>query len=215
LNLKDGLAGYKLNDVYVLEEWNEYDPKIIFVQKTYMDLPVKYKVVYISPQGVPHLRQITIAGKPTGDVIFPPEIAILRLMRMMRLNDKICFRFAPDPEQLDAILLEQEFDPMEQQRTKSKLFNEINKHNKRVQIPTDYCHYDEISKFFKTRKSGDKFWTSPDKQFVIQSVTKIGKEWIIDATNMNQTTLTFDFRFFWNKRLYKEQPRSFVKESKV
>lgn len=121
----------------------------------------------------------------------------------------------PDPEQLDSILLQQEFDPMAQHAEKSKLFNDINRHNKAVQIPTGYNCYQKILDYFKTRNPGDKFWTSPEKQYVIQSVIKQGKQWTITTTDMNQATVEFCVANFLHKRLYSDQPRSFAKESKV
>lgn len=220
-NIKEELKQYKLDDVYILEEWDRYDPKKIIVEKTHMGFPVKYKVVYISPEGIPHLRKLTVTGNPTGESMLPPEAAAINMLRRINVNaqglidDLVCQRFTPDPEQLDSILLQAEFDPMAQHRDKSKLFNEINKHNKAVQVPTDWNNWPKIADFFKGLVPGDKFWTSPEKQYVIQSVVKAGREWCITATDMNQATVTFNFSHFQHKRLYKERPRSFSKESKV
>jgi hypothetical protein len=219
--ISDEMKQYKLGDIYILEEWCRDNPKSISVHKTYTGYPAKYKVVFISPEGIPYLRQLTSTGNPTGEICLPPEIPMLTVLKHLdviaanAISSYNQQRFVPDPEQLDAILLQQEFDPMAQHRDKSKLFGEINKHNKSVQIPTDYFSFNKIASFFKSQKAGDKFWTSPDKQFVVQSVVKAGREWVITATDMNQATVTFNFSSFRNKRLYKEQPRSFAKESKT
>lgn len=221
-NLKEVFKHYELNGVYLLEEWNRYNPKLIIApKKTHMGFPMKYKVVYISPQGIPYLRKLTSTGNPTGDSFLPPEAIELISLRSLARNggfstiDEVCQRFIPDPEQLDAILLQEEFDPMAQHRDKSKLYNEINKHNKKAAIRTDSYGFNQIGKFFKSAKPGDMFWTAPEKQYVVQSVIKTGRDGEITATDMNHATVTFNFSYFMYKRLYKEKPRSFSQETKV
>lgn len=218
-NLKEECKQYKLNDIYIRQSRYGLDEDFD-VEETALGFPVKYKVVYISPMGVPYLRKITHTGNATGDAFIPGEAPILRaLMYQAQMgtqqDNAYNERFVPDPDALDAILLQEEFDPMAAQKEKSKLYNEINKHNKKVQIPTDYKHYHKIGEFFKSLKAGDKFWTSPEKQFIIQSVVKNGKQWDITATDVNQATVVFNFSRFFHKRLYKERPRSFSKESKL
>lgn len=68
-HLKVDMANYKLGDTYILEEWNKLTPKQVHVHKTHMGFPVKYRVVYVSPEGVPHLRKLTSAGNPTGEAL--------------------------------------------------------------------------------------------------------------------------------------------------
>jgi len=213
-NIAEELKQYKIGDIYVLEEWDNWDPKNVIVKETTLGFPVKFKVCYISTEGIPYLRKITNKGNPTGEVYLPPEaIAVNSLRRSAWIGDPACQRFVPDPEQMDSILLQQEFDPMAQQRDKSKLYNEINKHNKNVSVPTSHADFNKIADFFKSKLPGDKFWTSPDKQYVIQSVTKVGKQYEIKCTDMNQQTVTFNFSYFTFRRLYSKQPRSFTKES--
>lgn len=216
-NIKEQLKHYKLGDVYVLEEWYKNTPDEVVVYETSMGFPAKYKVVYISDQGIPYLRKLTGTGNPTGDAMIPPEaVAVAAIKRSTNgtnlLGHQLCQRFVPDPEQLDSILLQQDFVPMAQHRDKSKLYNEINKHNKSIAIST--YDFNKIANFFKSKNPGDTFWTTPDKQFVIQSVVKVGTQYVITCTDMNQQTVTFNFSHFFNTRLYKDQPRSFGKESK-
>lgn len=222
-DLKEDLKNYKLGDIYILESWDTSDPKNVWHEKTHMGFPVKYEVVHVSDTGIPYLRKLTSAGNPTGAAFIPPEAETINaIKRSLSINNTGLFahggtvqRFVPDPEQLDSILLQQEFDPMAQHAEKSKLFNEINKHNKRVQVSTGWNNFKDIADFFKSLKPGDKFWTSPEKQFVIQSVVKVGREYCITATDINQATVTFNFSHFTHRRLYRERPRSFSKESKV
>lgn len=212
--IKESLADYKLDNIYILEGRSLESPEVTEIDKTHMGFPTKFKVVYISPEGVPYLRKITSAGNPTGESLIPFEAETLHTLRNHAAYKRDWqSRFIPDPEQLDAILLQQEFDPMAQHRDKSKLYNEINKHNKSITIPTDYNSFNRIAHFFKCKKPGDKFWTGVDKQYIIQSVTKVGREYQIVCTDMNQATQTFNFNYFSYRRLYKEQPRSFAKES--
>ena len=221
-NIKDELKEFKLDNIYILETYETLNPKNVNVLTTHMGFPAKFKVVYISPEGIPYLRKITTTGNPTGDTYLPQGAILLReLQRGAKnigssyANNGYVDRFIPDPEELDSILLQQEFDPMAQHRDKSKLFNEINKHNKKVVVPTNHNDFQKIADFFKSRVAGDKFWTAPDKQFIIQSVVKAGREYCITATDINQKTQTFNFSYFNFRRLYSERPRSFAQESKI
>jgi hypothetical protein len=213
-NIKDALKNYKVGDIYIIEEWWD-DPKNTSVVETTMGFPKKYMVCHISSEGIPYLRQITGKGNPTGDTFLPPEAEAINVLRQYGHNGRLDnWRFTPDPEQMDSILLQTEFDPMEQHREKSKLYNQINKHNKSIAVQSSWTNgWKEVAAFFKARVAGDKFWTSPEKQYVIQSVAKVGKQYVITATDMNNATVTFGFSNFHGKRLYKEQPRSFKKES--
>ncbi len=215
-NIGEILKQYKLGDIFILEEWDHYNPKNVVVQETTLGFPKKFQVVYISAVGIPYLRQLTAKGNPTGETLVPPESAALNTLKNFynpALGNNINWRFTPDPEQMDAILLQTEFDPMAQQKEKSKLYNEINKHNKNVAIPTGWNDFNKIADFFKNLNPGDKFWTAPDKQYVIQSITKPGREYEIKCTDQNQKEVVFNISHFQFRRLYKEQPRSFSKEA--
>jgi hypothetical protein len=217
-NLKDKFKDYKLGDFYIREKFDPLSPKTKWVEKTHTGSPVKYKVVYITKSGIPYFRQITRTGNTTGAAIQPRELNTGALAMVGRSFNPINHglvseRFVQDPDQLDAILLQEEFDPMAEHAEKSRLFNEINKHNKEAMIPTGWSNLEDIKKFFKSLTPGDKFWTSPEKQFIIQSVAKQGREYVITATNINKETKTFSFSYFQHKRLYKTQPRSYKKES--
>lgn len=217
-DLKNKLGQYKLDQVYILERLDPFNPKASYVDKTYTGFPVKYKVVYISKTGIPVLRRISIAGNPTGDCIIPPEALALQALNSVTKNETLLngtpslARLVSDPEQLDSILLQEDFDPVEQHRKKSQLFNEINKHNKSIAVRTSN-NYNNIANFFKSKKPGDKFWTSIDKQFVIQSVTKVNREYVISCIDNNSQIVNFAFKDFMYSRLYSAQPRSFKKES--
>jgi hypothetical protein len=216
-HLKEKLGQYQLNSVYIFEHlWPGAEPE---VSKGHMGFPKKYKVVHISKMGIPFLRQLSAVGNPVGDAFIPPEAVSVRALEMVSeketklMNQPVNGRFVADPGQLDAILLQEQFDPMEAHREKSKLFNEINKHNKRVAVETGN-NYQSISNFFKRLQPGDKFWTSVEKQYVIQSVVKVNREYVITCTDINQATVEFRFSNFMYKRLYSEQPRSFHKETR-
>lgn len=213
--IADKLKNYKIGEIYILEQWDPYNPKDIEVNKTSMGFPKKYMVCYVSPEGIPYLRQITGKGNPTGDTIIPPEAQAVNILKRFHMATTAPenWRFTPDPDQMDSILLQTDFDPMELHREKSKLYNQINKHNKNVSVPTGWSDFGHIASFFKSRQPGDKFWTAPDKQYVIQSVAKVGREYVITCTDWNNATVTFNFSHFHCRRLYKEQPRSFSKES--
>lgn len=234
ISIREELKDFKLDDIYVMEEWYMRDPKTTWIAKGHMGFPLKFKVVYISPEGIPYIRKLNPNGRPTSDVYFPPQINELKefLDRnnpqaqqrqqpgfgFFNFNAKSSeYRFIPDPEQLDSILLQSDFNPTGDHKEKLLLFNEINKHNKSITIKTSYPNgYTNISKFFQSKKPGDKFWMGgPDNVFVVQSISKIGKQWVIEALDKNQQIQRFAYSFFQHKRLYKDQPRSFKRESKT
>lgn len=228
VSLKDELADYKLGDFYIMEECFGNNPKQWLPLKGHMGFNVKFKVVYISPEGIPYLRKLTPNGKPTGDVYLPDRAQVLKTLVLPNQYNPFSgvgvprdanYRFVPDPDQLDSILLQTDFQPTADHKDKLRLFNDINKHNKRVSVKTSaYAPnggYKAISAFFKTKVAGDKFWTSPDNVFVIQSIQKVGKEWEIMTLDKNQQEKKFNYSSFLWKRLYSEQPRSFAKESTI
>lgn len=226
-NIKDKLTKYQLGDFYLSESFDSIEPNIKYLDKTALGFPVKYEVVAISECGIPYLRQCSAKGH-VGELIIPPELKILAALedyatRMSNVNEAMVDwrgrtylrQFIPDPDQYDAILLQKEFNPVEQQIEAAKLRNEIKKYNKSITIQTSGSGgYNAIANFFKAAKPGDVFWTAPNKHFVIQSVVKQGREWCVTVTDINQQTHTSNFNSFMYTRLYKAQPRSFTQEAK-
>jgi hypothetical protein len=214
LDIQKELEQFKIGDIYIREVFYKYAGSSE-IEKTNHNVVAKYKVIHVSPLGIPWLRKIGSNGKLTGNICTIQHINDL-INGMKRDHSPYGSedKFVPDPAQLDAILLQQDFNPVEEAQIKAKLFNEINKHNKRVAINTR-PNKPDVADFFKNSKPGDKFWTSPDVFFVIQSVVKGAGQWIITVLDVNQTTVTFNFSSFNFKRLYREQPRSFAKENKI
>lgn len=208
-------ADFKLGDVFIEEQWDEYNPADREISKNHMGFPYKFKVVHVSDQGIPYLRQLNPNGNPTGPLRAPPHKAMLLLEQLAAIENRVfTYKFVPDPEALDSILLQQEFLPMASHKTKLQLFNEITKHNKAITIKTnDSGAYNNVRNFFKSLQPGAIFWTSPANMFVIQSITKTGKQWNIVCVDQNKATHTFNFAHFMYKRLYTAQPRSFTQES--
>lgn len=221
INIKEEMKDYKLDDIYIMEEWHPFHPKQTWIVKGHMGFPLKYKVVYISAEGVPHLRRLGPSGKPTGDVYLPRQASMLKAIMLAGQADAAAgvvetletTRFVPDPEQLDSILLQEEFAPTADHKTKLMLFNEINKHNKRVTVPTGWNEFAKIHDFFKSLKAGDKFWKGADKTYIFQSLVKNKREWVITAIDQSQKQCNSNISYWHHKRLYKEAPRSFAKES--
>jgi hypothetical protein len=178
------------------------------VEKGAMNEPNKYKVVYVSPEGIPFLQQLTVGNKPAGEWILPPEADFLRHVYPISYRADWCFE--PDPAQLDAIMLQQEYDPMKEHGDKLQLLTEINKHNKLAAVSTTYTN--DILKFFKTLRPGDKFWTGVDKQYVIRSPIVNNKRFVtvINPDQQEDTLNIYKFR-----RLYRKRPRSFSREVKT
>lgn len=206
LALKEKLTSYKVGDVFIKED---IDSKS--VDKTTTGEPIKFKVVHVTPEGIPYLQRLSSSGVPGGSLELPPEAQYLA---GYDYDAEVDWRLVQDPEQLDAIMLQQEYDPTKQQREKQQLQNEINKHNQAVTVSTRYdCGHHA---FFKSLKAGDKFWTSVDKQYIVSKVATKGRsnKWYITVVNMDQEEVQFYFEEFMYKRLYRDQPRSFSREVK-
>lgn len=219
-DIKDSFVDFKLGDIYIREEWYNWSSvKEARVEKTHMGFPIKYKVVHVSAHGIPYLRRLNPNNKPSGPLFIPPSqlMSIMPTVQEHLKNDenKPTARFLSDPEAMDAILLQEDFKPMASHKETLKLFNEINKHNKRVTVKTDWNHFKNIADFFKNMKPGDKFWTSIDKFYILQKLEKGSKEWQITTLDSNQKPATFNFSYFHGRRLYSEQPRSFAREKKT
>lgn len=209
--IKEECSKFKLGDICICKYAS--GSKTV-VEKTSLNTVEKYKVVYISKTGVPWFKKLNSKGKVVEEAL--PIFSLGEMfysIRELLNNARKYAQFVPDPAQLDAILLQEEYDPTEEARKKLKIQAEIHKHNKRITIKTK-PNTNEIAKFFQNCKAGDKFWTSMDKQFIIQSINKNKGQWDIVTTDINQDTKIFNFSSFLFKRLYSEQPRSFSKESK-
>ena len=207
LALKDICNTYALGNVYVIESGNP--PQAHCNQ---MGEPDKYQVTHVSPMGMPFLQRLSSNGNPFGDVQLPPEAEGLRWTQLGNVGHDAC-RFVQDPDQLDAIMLQQEYDPMRQHNDKLKLKLEVNKYNKSILVPTNYRSYKVYTDFLKNLKQGDKFWTSMEKQYVVYApAQKIKNKWIITVLNPDQQEEELQLSDFANKRLYESKPRSFAKE---
>jgi hypothetical protein len=175
--------------------------------------------VYVSATGISFLKEISSAGNYIGSL----RLMSHRLETIKRYGSETPThgyygkytdnRWTLDPGHIDSILLDQPYDPVGDIKVNSKLFADINRHNKAVSIQTRDTNV--IRAFFMRLKPGDKFWTSPIKVFVVQTVFKddVG-HWRISALDANNETKLFTAKDLQWKRLYKEQPRSFSAETK-
>ena len=208
LAVKEQCANYKIGDVYVMT-MNGSNKE---VEKNSLGEALKFKVVYISSEGIPFYQQLSARGVPAGELSPVPEA--LFLMNVNTPYDTY-WSFVPDPDQLDAIMLQQEYDPMKQHREKLILKVEIDKFNKKIIVPTSWGQEKIYYSFFKGLQVGDKFWTSPEKQYVVHKrAAKMHGTWSITVVDNDQKELQFDLSHFEHKRVYKERPRSFTQESK-
>ncbi len=206
--VKDICSSYKLGNIYVIERGSYKD-----IERNHLGEPCKYQVILISPMGIPFLQRLSSTGKPAGgEILVPSEVDGLRYLRLGHIADT-SWRFIQDPDQLDAILLQQEYDPMRQYKEKLRLKSEIDKYNKSILVPTSYYNSKVYLSFFKSLKQGDKFWTSVERQYIVyEPASKRHNKWAFTLLDLNQQQQKYLLIDFANKRVYKDRPRSFVKE---
>ena len=204
--VKERCSRYKIGDVYLME----CDDKRI--EKNSIGEPLKFQIDYISPEGIPFYRQLSAKGISTGALNPVPEAAFLAYANTIFQPN---WQFVQDPEQLDAMMLQQEYEPMKQHNEKLHLKVEIDKHNKSITVPTGWYCEDTYMGFLKSLQPGDKFWTSPDKQFVVHTPANKGsKWWTITVIDQDQKQIKLKLADLAHKRLYKDRPRSFAREVK-
>ena len=221
--IQEKFSHIRLDDVLV-RETTAFGEKPT-IDKNNLGHPFKFKVVHISRGGIPFIKLIGSNGNVKGDLIFlDDDCAFLEysleeeLARGHRFNvrgDSLKHRFLPDPDQLDAILLEQEYKPMALQREETSLLNEINKYNKKIIVKTNWCDRECIRRFFQNLKSGELFWMSSDKSLLFYSMNKVKNIYTIDCKDSNGVPRSLVFSNFFGRRLYKEKPRSFSRERKT
>jgi hypothetical protein len=200
------LPTYKVGDVYLMKLSEEYGGK---VQET-RGVPHKYRCIFISEVGIPYFRRIDNHGKATGTVVSDVGDIFINASYEYDTSQMI-----PDPAQLDAILLNEEFDPVAEQARKAKLYAEIRRHNKSALIQSWGSDGErQIHKFFTGLKPGDTFWTGPNSCVVIEAM-KPGRN-IHEGTvtiKKDGKTRQYSMSFFRYRRLYRVQPRSYKKEA--
>lgn len=205
--LKESGAAYKVGDIYIIE----YNDGHIDLNS--LGESPKYKVVAVSKHGVPFLKRMSSRGGLTGPATIIHTASSLQFLTYGTYNNT-SWKFVPDPDQLDAIMLEEEYDPMKNHNEKLQLQREILDHNKLASVNTKYDG--DYIDFLKGLKVGDKIWTSVDKQFVVHTAAAVrGKlGWSMTLIDMDQKEVVVPLKSFSYKRLYRTQPRSFAKEVK-
>lgn len=217
------LEHYKLGDVYILEYMaTQWDPTVSYETVSHLGTNAKYKCVHVSSAGIPFFRKLNAGGKPTG-MAFTPNV-VENLTGTVNYdawdNDDWQLlddyqRFVPDPDQLNAILLDEEYNPNGEASVKAKLFNEINRYNKSITIKTNGWNGNpQLRDFMQALKPGDTFYMGKAKAYVVQS-THIGRPaWTVTAKDQSGKEVVFDMNGLSYKRLYKSKPRSFADENK-
>ena len=204
----------KLGDVCIEERWACYKAAL-YTNKNCHGVVRKFKVVHVAPSGIYYLKEISIAGNLIGRLRLPPRLAVIA-------NDDegpspaykigLHSRWTLDPGYLDAILLDQAYNPTAEIRENSSLYRDVHKHNNDVAVRGNINY---IKAWMRNLKVGEVFWTSPSKFFTVQQVIA-GEDNLVNvvAQDNQQVLQTFVPKNLCHRRLYRERPRSFVKEAK-
>jgi len=218
VKIQEALESFKLGDVFLRQDCYGDPPEDRYIHKNALGFPDKFKIIHVSSAGVPWMKVLNSNGEPTGYLELPDcvEFEAIRYVEdaVKNLNNYAYTKLIPDPDALDAILLQEEFQPMAPYKEQLTLFKDITKHNKSIAIETSFKP-NSVAKFFKSLKPGDTFWTSPVKVYVFQSLRKVARNQQITALNIDQVIQTFNFSYFSYRRLYSAQPRSFAQERKA
>jgi hypothetical protein len=222
---KDG--DFKLGDILIEEYWRKWSPDRIMQKRTASNAVRKFKVVHVSDSGIPIIRALNARGNPYGGIRMPHRLEVIaefgadnaaavaasgsNAMWHYRAKHET-HRFVPDLGQLDAILLEHEFDPTEEVREKNSTWKEIRAHNKTHMVDT--WNEASIVAFIQSLKPGDKFWHGFTKYYTVEEIStdpSTGQLSVL-CTRASGRKATWTQRKFGHSRIYRAEPRSFNKE---
>lgn len=229
---KDG-GPFKVGDVYIEEyrdTWNLGSNKTWHTNKTSRGAARKFLVIHVSKPGYGYMKEINSKGKATGMLRLPHRLETIlhfgtddptKFTYSWSFHDQSnSHRWVLDPEVLDSILLEQEFDPAAEAKERNALFNEITEHNKRHNLREKYGN---VENWLRHAKVGDVFWSSPDSCYTIQKMTSellykwrgdVSVEVFVEVLDKNKNVKTFSANQLHYRRTYSAKPRSYTRETK-
>lgn len=168
---------FKLGDYLVLytdpnyDRWNTNNTQQNMQLKTNSyGAPLKYLVVYVSEHGVPFVKQVNKAGNPIGNLFCC--LGNLDTDSFKLFGQK--HEFHLDPDYVDSMLLQSEYDPSQLHKTKHEGWKEITEHNKKCKIKTSNLY--EIENFLISKVNvGDVLWRSNVTHWVVQEKLSLSK----------------------------------------
>lgn len=214
---------FKMGDYLILIE-THYGSDVPQVKMNSYGVPIKFKVVHVSEQGVAFIKQLNKQGDTCGP--------IMTCVRDGHWDGNPRASFELDPDYADALLLQDEaYDPTQLHKIKQAAWKEIIRHNKACKVPTNELKH--IIKFFKEVEVGTTLWTSNTNYFLVQGKqTMSAKEYnksaplaqqtplrsreltVLSVVDKNGNAKDIVADYFEYKALYKERPRT-LKELKI
>jgi hypothetical protein len=211
---------FQVGEVYIREATHLGGTKKIVT--TGVGTPIKYIVVHKTESGLPILKQLNVRGEGQ-ELMMPESLEAIFNLHYPDVRGVYREKWQVDPDKIDALLIgEENYNPVAAQQERQELANEVKKHNKLVRIDTKTNFFvsgqgekkarANIVDFFKSLKTGDKFWTSHSIYFIFQSFGHAGVN-NITAIDANGKVIKTSTTHWLNRHLYRDQPRSFKKEA--
>ncbi len=215
----DKVRQFKLGDYLICIMVNKHTNQRVPMTNSY-NVTKKFKVVHVDQCGIPYYKEVSSKGTTRGPAM--PMMGEYGHEQHQYGWDS--FEFEHDPHFVESVILEAEagYDPVEVQKSKKKLRDEITKHNADNKIKSSGIA--EIVAGFAAMKPGETYWFSGKNGMTINSVKPVviptpmrhtyghGKYKNVVEINVTLSTgkqatyLPHDFMF---KNLYKAQPRSY------
>lgn len=205
---------FELGDVYTEQHtystWN--GEKITLKDTNCYGIERKFKVIHVSKEGIPFLRELSRKGNPIGSVRTIHRLEVIAKGPLCYSNPDS--KWILDENLVNAIMLDQEYDPMIEARERSNLFRDIARHNKEKRI--DVSTRKITADFMNNLKAGDKIWKKTNEFFVVQSPaypdTENPGNILIQVIDHNNKKKQISLNDLCRSRIYSDQPRSYKKE---
>lgn len=221
----ENAKSFKIGD-YIIRYDLEYsfDGKEAWqVKKNSYGVPVKYKVITVSESGIPFIRCVDSKGNTHGRLI-----SALDEDSEDYIIDVVYIKYELDPDYVDALLLDEEYEPSVLYKTKQQTWKEIATHNKINKIDTHDIK--KIIGLFNTLSPGDILYTSSISHYLVHKIEfltrdeamkrlpntgvyvpkgKNSKIPVLTVLDKNLATKVITADFFFQKSLYKTRPRSY------
>lgn len=171
----------------------------------------KFQVVFVDKHGVPYMKELNKAGKPSGGIITSIQFD-------HRGIAKQAYVFELDPEFADSIILDDQanFNATKIMKEKADAFKEIAAHNKKIRIRFDKAR--DVVNYCNTLKVGDTIWRSNQSFWIIQEINKVNHQnltWQVTSQkfmkvkNQKGEELEISIEKVFASAIYSAQPRTF------
>lgn len=212
---------FKLGDYIVCSLINNETKQRMPLTNSY-NVNRKFKVVHVDKAGIPYIKEVSSNGKTRGvmsSLFGQYEFDAYSHHHHWGFDS---WEFEHDPHFVESVILEAEgsYDPVEVQKNKKKLRDEVTKHNKDNKLKTSDIA--DVEAVFAAMQPGEVYWFSIKNFMTVLSTQVVaiktglrGKAATKNITQIevqlssNGKTERYSPNQFQYRNLYKAQPRSY------